>query len=86
MKKFIFSMICTLLPIFASAQVQNEELTPYAVLSGDHTVLKFFYDNDKESQGGMDVGPFTSADGRGWNEHCESIGHVIYANEYKLLV
>ena len=82
MKKFIFSMICTLLPIFASAQVQNEELTPYAVLSGDHTVLKFFYDNDKESQGGMDVGPFTSADGRGWNEHCESIGHVIFDGSF----
>ena len=82
MKKFLFSMICTLLPILASAQVQNEELTPYAVLSGDHTVLTFFYDNDKESQGGMDVGPFTSADGRGWNEHCESIGHVIFDGSF----
>ena len=82
MKKFLFSMICTLLPIFASAQVQNEELTPYAVLSDDHTVLTFFYDNDKESQGGMDVGPFTSADERGWNEYCESIGHVKFDGSF----
>jgi surface protein len=82
MKKFIFSMICTLLPIFASAQVQNEELTPYAVLSGDHTVLKFFYDNDKESQGGMDIGPFTSADERDWNEYCESIEKVVFVEAF----
>ena len=82
MKKFIFSMICTLLPIFASAQVQNEELTPYAVLSENNTILTFFYDNDKESQGGMDIGPFTSADERGWNEHCESIGHVKFDGSF----
>ena len=82
MKKFLFSMICTLLPILASAQVQNEELTPYAVLSGDHTVLTFFYDNDKESQGGMDVGPFTSADERGWNEYCESIEQVVFVEAF----
>ena len=82
MKKFLFSMICTLLPILASAQVQNEELTPYAVLSDDHTVLTFFYDNDKESQGGMDVGPFTSADERGWNEYCESIEQVVFVEAF----
>ena len=82
MKKFLFSMICTLLPILASAQVQNEELTPYAVLSDDHTVLTFFYDNDKESQGGMDVGPFTSADERGWNEYCENIEQVVFVEAF----
>ncbi len=82
MKKFLFSMICTLLPILASAQVQNEELTPYAVLSNDHTVLTFFYDNDKESQGGMDIGPFTSADERGWNEYCENIEQVVFVEAF----
>ena len=82
MKKFLFSMICTLLPILASAQVQNEELTPYAVLSDDHTVLTFFYDNYKESQGGMDIGPFTSADERGWNEYCENIEQVVFVEAF----
>ena len=84
MKKFLFSMICTLLPILASAQVQNEELTPYAVLSDDHTVLTFFYDNDKESKGGMgmDIGPFTSADERGWNEYCENIEQVVFVEAF----
>ena len=84
MKKFLFSMICALFPILASAQVQNEELTPYAVLSNDHTVLTFFYDNDKESKGGMgmDIGPFTSADERGWNEYCESIEQVVFVEAF----
>ena len=74
MKKFLFTMICALFPIFASAQ------EPYAVLSNDNTTLTFFYDNDKESKGGMgmDIVPFTSAEERGWNDHCESIGHVIF--------
>lgn len=49
MKKFLFSIICTLLPILASAQ------EPYAVLSNENTVLTFYYDNNKESRGGMDV-------------------------------
>ena len=84
MKKFLFSMICTLLPILASAQVQNEELTPYAVLSENNTILTFFYDNDKESKGGMgmDIGPFTSADERGWNEYCESIEQVVFVEAF----
>ena len=73
MKKFLFSMICALFPIFASAQ------EPYAVLSDDNTVLTFFYG---ESQGGMSVGPFNSASDRGWNDQCESIGHVIFDDSF----
>ena len=80
MKKFLFSMICTLLPILASAQVQNEELTPYAVLEGN--TLTFYYDDQKESQGGMDIGPFTSADERGWNEYCENIEQVVFVEAF----
>ena len=33
---------------------------PYAVLSEDNITLTFYYDENKEAKGGMDVGPFTS--------------------------
>ena len=52
MKKFLFSIICTLLPILASAQ------EPYAVLSDNNTILTFYYDDQKEARRGMGVGPF----------------------------
>ncbi len=35
---------------------------PYAVLSDDNTVLTFYYDNQKEARGGMNVGPADSYD------------------------
>lgn len=76
-------MICTLFPIFASAQ------EPYAVLSEGNTVLTFYYDNEKEARGGMDVGPFTREDmlwdGQNgyiyslvWGTNSRNIEHVIF--------
>ena len=43
--------------LFVSNQVNAQE--PYAVLSDDNTVLTFYYDGNKGSRNGMDVGPFT---------------------------
>ena len=54
MKKFLLSIICALLPIFASAQ------EPYAVLSDNNTVLTFYYDDQKTARGGMDLPPYSS--------------------------
>ena len=51
---------------------------PYAVLINDGTVLKFFYDNKKVDNGGMSVGPFDSANSRGWHDYRESIVSVIF--------
>ena len=152
MKKFIFSMICTLLPILASAQnsywenlrstldhgvdvliqargsenvdqwmieelemflqqgndmyneqtasedevtAMIEDLTwriqeveemmkggsdaePYAVLSENNTVLTFYYDNEKDARGGMDVGPFPSSPRRGWQNYVSNIISVVF--------
>ena len=33
---------------------------PYAALSNNNTVLTFYYDDQKDARGGMDVGPFDS--------------------------
>ena len=157
MKKFIFSMICTLLPILASAQESyweelqstiehgtevlsqakesgnvhpglveeleivlekfNEEdylqeasewevrtytkyfnliineieeamkggesdVEPYAVLSDNDTVLTFYYDDQKEARGGMDVGPFNDIDQRGWFEQSGSIEQVVFDESF----
>ena len=41
--------------------------TPYAVLSDDNTVLTFYYDENKDSRGGMGVGPF-------WEDYKAGIG------------
>ena len=81
MKKFLFSMICTLLPILASAQLQDEELKPYAVLDGN--TLTFYYDDQKEARSGMDIGPFSTDTDREWADQCESIEIVTFYESFK---
>ena len=51
---------------------------PYAVLSDDHKTLTFYYDLNKESRGGMDVGPFSGYSSRGWNPYCNVITTVVF--------
>ena len=51
---------------------------PYAVLSDNNTVLTFYYDNQKEERGGMDVGPFTSSNDRGWHNSADSIKLAVF--------
>ena len=54
MKK-LFTLLTLLLGVVQSTYAQE----PYAVLSNDNTTLTFYYDNNKASKGGMDVGPIT---------------------------
>ncbi len=56
----------------------NNEPEPYAVLSNYNTVLTFYYDDQKEARGGMDVGGFVSSAQRGWDGASESITSVIF--------
>ncbi|MBR2778188.1 MAG: BspA family leucine-rich repeat surface protein [Prevotella sp.] len=72
MKKYLLSIICTLLPIFASAQ------EPYAIFIDNGTALEFRYDNEKAARGGMDIGPFTSMDQVPWHENSQNIYSVIF--------
>jgi len=51
---------------------------PYAVLSDENTVLRFYYDDQKAARNGMSVGPFSSTLDVPWNESVESITSVVF--------
>ena len=77
MKKFLFSIICTLLPIFASAQ------EPYAILIDNGTALEFRYDNEKSAYpDAMSVGPFTEPIQRGWDLSTENIRSIVFNQSF----
>ena len=50
----------------------------YAAFNSDYTVLTFYYDNQKASRSGMDLGPFPNADYRGWNGYASNITKVVF--------
>ena len=77
MKKLITIML--LLVGFMQSTYAQE---PYAVLSEDNTTLIFYYDNNKDSKGGMGVGPFSSAEDRGWNGQREKITTVVFDTSF----
>ena len=52
---------------------------PYAVLSEDHTTLTFYYDNNKQERGGLNVANYYGkAANRAWNDACEQIQTVVF--------
>ena len=73
-------------PGYFTAATGNAE--PYAVLSDNNTVLTFYYDDQKNTRNGMDIGPFTlyfnNADnthrvtGRPWESNASTITTVIF--------
>ena len=77
MKKFLFLIICTLFPIFASAQ------EPYAILIDNGTALEFRYDDQKSAyRDAMDIGPFTEPIQRGWDNSAEGIYSVVFNESF----
>lgn len=77
MKKFLFLIICTLMPLFASAQ------EPYAILIDNGTALEFRYDDQKSAyRDAMSVGPFTSMDQVPWHAYNESIISVVFNDSF----
>ena len=54
----------------------------YAVLSENNTVLTFYYDTKKETRNGMDIGPFTSSQDRGWYSTAASITTVAFDSSF----
>ena len=59
-----------------ATEVANSE--SYAVLSNNNTVLTFYYDNQKETRGGLSVRPFKSLESRGWDANTYSITSVVF--------
>lgn len=77
MKKYLFTIICALLPILASAQ------EPYAILIDNGTALEFRYDNEKSAYpDAMSVGPFTEPIQRGWDLSTESIRSIVFNQSF----
>lgn len=77
LKQLFFIVLFTiLLPTRLWAQ------EPYAVLSDENTVLTFYYDNQKESRGGMSVGPFSYPNDRGWDSVRNSIKLVAFDSSF----
>ncbi len=77
MKKLILTLLWTLSILLPTKTfAQNPE--PYAVLSEGNTKLTFYYDTQKDANGGMSVGPFQNyADERGWHEQRNNITNVV---------
>ncbi len=75
----LFLLLSALMPTTLWAEDTSAE--PYAVLNEDSTMLTFYYDNNKASHNGMDVGPFDygSLDaGRRWDDACNIIQKVVF--------
>ena len=60
----------------------TKPVSPYALLSDDNTTLTFYYDGQKESRGGMDVGPFSDNDGPGWANKRHLITKVVFDESF----
>ena len=77
MKKFLFSIICTLLPLAASAQ------EPYAILIDNGTALEFRYDDQKSAYpDAMSVRPFNSLEDRPWQNVHETIRSIVFDQSF----
>jgi surface protein len=57
---------------------------PYAVLSENNTKLTFYYDDQKESRNGMNVGPFNGSTiaTRGWHANSGDIVQVVFDKSF----
>ncbi|WP_155950179.1 leucine-rich repeat protein, partial [Prevotella sp. P6B4] len=56
---------------------------PYAILSDNNTVLTFYYDYQKETRDGMDIGPFVGKpDFQNWYAQKESITKVVFDDSF----
>lgn len=82
MKKYFFYAIVACITFVMPMTVKAAEA--YAVLSDDNTTLTFYYDNEKSSRNGMDIGPFSSENGkeRGWHGQRKTITSVVFDNSF----
>lgn len=85
MKKYLLFTIVAGAMIFKPMGTKAQEA--YAALSNDNTTLTFYYDNEKSSRNGMDIGPFEGEDvtqdhQRGWHDQAGEIETVIFDNSF----
>ena len=80
MKRCIFIALIACITFVMPMTVNAAEA--YAALSNDNTTLTFYYDNEKSSRNGMDIGPFASEKERGWNYYSKEITTVIFDESF----
>ena len=62
-KKSLFTKILSIMVLLAAfSPVSSWAQEPYAVLSDNNTVLTFYYDNNKDSRGGVGIRTYTIED------------------------
>ena len=76
-KRFYIFMLLVLSWLGAAAE--NE---PYAALSNNNKTLTFYYDEYKNSRGGMDLGSFNLDSDRGWNDQRLTITTVVFDKSF----
>ena len=59
----------------------DDDVTIYSTTVKGKT-LTFYYDNQKEARGGMEIGPFEETTDQSWYEQKESITTVIFDNSF----
>ena len=84
MKKLYFLLLVLMSLIWTGTTASAQEA--YATLSKDNTVLTFYYDSNKESRGGMSVGPFEysypESVNSGWFAQCWNITTVVFDDSF----
>ena len=60
-------------------EVPNE---PYALLSNENKTLTFYYDDQKDLNDYLSVGPFDDPEDQSWKDHKESITTVNFDNSF----
>ena len=81
MKKILlYAMIACVTAVMPKAVNAAEA---YAALSNDNTTLTFYFDDEKSSRNGMDIGPFERAYERGWDDYRETISIVVFDSSFR---
>ena len=79
MKKRVLSLLIVMFAVLIPTQLWAQE--PYAVLSEDsvgNMTLTFYYDDQRVFRNGFDIGPFASADDRGWASMAKNITTAVF--------
>lgn len=78
MMKKLFTFLLLLIGTVEDIYAQE----PYAALNADNLTQTFYYDDNKDAKGGMNVGLFTynwsSGVNSDWYDQCESITSVLF--------
>ena len=72
----LFLALSVLMPLNLWAQ------EPYAVLTESNTVLTFYYDNQKETRGGMDLGAVVDETYPAWFDERQHITTVVFDDSF----